>query len=220
MNAAIEAAHAGDAGRGFAVVAGEIRKLAENSSEQSKTIGIILKTMLESIGKIGHSADDVKHKFKAIEEGIKIVAEQEEHIRNAMEEQGAGSKQILETIAQLNEITRQVKSGSLEMLEGSREVIHESKNLARVTQEINGGMNEMTLGANEINAAITQINETSGKNKESIDILLSHVSRFKVGQSDACEAGTGAQENKPKLRRTRGWLFKKETPRYPSQAAN
>jgi methyl-accepting chemotaxis protein len=66
MNAAIEAAHAGEAGKGFAVVAGEIRKLAENSSNQSKTISNVLKKIKESINKITGSTDDVLRKFEAI----------------------------------------------------------------------------------------------------------------------------------------------------------
>jgi methyl-accepting chemotaxis protein len=108
------------------------------------------------------------------------VSDQEENIRNAMEEQGAGSKQILDAIGSLNELTQQVKGGSLEMLEGSKEVIQESKNLELVTQEITGGMNEMATGAEQINVAVHRVNEISGKNRENIDILVQEVSKFKV----------------------------------------
>jgi methyl-accepting chemotaxis protein len=180
MHAAIEAAHAGDAGKGFAVVADEIRKLAENSGEQSKTIVAVLKKIKESIDKITRSTDNVLNKFEAIDKAVKTVADQEENIRNAMEEQGQGSKQILQAIGQVNDITKQVKAGSQEMLEGSREVIQESKNLEKVTQEITGGMNEMAEGADQINIAVNRVNEISGQNRENIDILVEEVSRFKV----------------------------------------
>jgi methyl-accepting chemotaxis protein len=180
MNAAIEAAHAGEAGKGFAVVADEIRKLAENSGEQSKTISTVLKKIKDSIDKITKSTDEVLNKFEAIDSGVKIVSEQTENIRNAMEEQSVGSQQILEVIGQLNEITRQVKDSSDEMLEGSKEVIQEGKNLELVTQEITNGMNEMATGADQINIAVTRVNEISGQNKDNIDVLVKEVSRFKV----------------------------------------
>jgi methyl-accepting chemotaxis protein len=180
MNAAIEAAHAGEAGKGFAVVADEIRKLAENSGEQSKTISSVLKKIKDSIDKITRSTDSVLNKFEAIDNGVRTVSDQEENIRNAMEEQGAGSKQILESIGQLNEVTRMVKVGSEEMLEGSRQVIEESKNLEMVTQEISNGMKEMATGADEISVAVNRVNTISGQNKENIDVLVNEVSRFKV----------------------------------------
>jgi methyl-accepting chemotaxis protein len=181
MNAAIEAAHAGEAGKGFAVVADEIRKLAESSSEQSKTIGNVLKKIKESIDKITKSTDSVLNKFEAIDSGVKTVSLQEEHIRNAMEEQTQGSQQILEAVSRLNDVTQQVKSGSEEMLVGSRQVINEGKNLEMATAEITNGMNEMGSGADQINVAVGQVNELSGHNKNTIDKLVQEVSKFKVG---------------------------------------
>jgi methyl-accepting chemotaxis protein len=180
MNAAIEAAHAGEAGKGFAVVADEIRKLAESSSEQSKTIGNVLKKIKNSIDKITKSTENVLTRFEAIDTGVKTVAEQEENVRNAMEEQGEGSKQLLHVAGDLNNLTQQVKSGSEEMLEGSKEVVQESQNLEKVTQEITGGMNEMASGADQINVAVNHVNEISNKNREGIETLIREVSRFKV----------------------------------------
>jgi methyl-accepting chemotaxis protein len=180
MNAAIEAAHAGEAGKGFAVVADEIRKLAENSGEQSKTITNVLKKIKSSIDKITKSTESVLNKFESIDRGVNTVSEQEENIRSAMEEQSAGSKQVLDAISQLNNTTQMVKDGSLRMLEGSEQVIHEGKNLELVTQEIADGMNEMAVGSEQINRAVNQVNEISGQNRENIDILVKRVSVFKI----------------------------------------
>lgn len=180
MNAAIEAAHAGDAGKGFAVVAGEIRKLAESSGEQSKIIGNVLKKIKESIDKITRSTNMVLNRFDVIDQSVKTVAEQVDNIRYSMEEQNQGSKQILEASGQVNDITRQVKGGSVEMLAGSREVIKESKNLEKATREITEGMNEMAVDAGQVNNAVNTVCELSGKTKENISSLARAVSRFKV----------------------------------------
>jgi methyl-accepting chemotaxis protein len=180
MNAAIEAAHAGEAGKGFAVVADEIRKLAENSGEQSKTIGTVLKKIAESIKKITSSTENVLARFEAIDSGVRTVSDQEENIRNAMEEQGEGSKQVLQGVGSLNELTQNVRSSSEEMLEGSKEVLKESQNLENATHEITGGMNEMAQGAEQINLAVNKVNQLCGKNSEGIRSLLQEVSRFKV----------------------------------------
>ncbi len=180
MNAAIEAAHAGEAGKGFAVVAGEIRKLAESSGEQSKTITAVLKKIKESIEKVTRSTESVLNKFEAIDSSVRIVAEQEENIRGAMEEQGIGSRQILEGTCRLVEITGAVKSESNEMSIGAQEVINESENLSKASREINDDMNELTLGIEHIDQSVNLINEMSVKNYEGIGMLLKEVSRFKI----------------------------------------
>ena len=180
MNAAIEAAHAGESGKGFAVVADEIRKLAENSSEQSKTIGTVLKKIKESIDKITASTDNVLNKFEAIDMNVKTVAEQENNIRRAMEEQGHGSKLLLSVTANVNNITHQVQEDADEMRTGAQEVIRESKSLEKSNEEITTGMNEMSDSADQINTAVNQVNAISGKNREAVDKLMEEVALFKV----------------------------------------
>ena len=180
MNAAIEAAHAGEAGRGFAVVAGEIRKLAENSGKQSKTISDVLSRISKSINKIIALADTVLGKFQAIDSGVKTVSEQEEHIRHAMEEQGQGSQQILDAVGKLNDLTQRVRDGSNRMLEGSREVILESKNLEEATVRLTDKINTMAAGTSHINDMATRGKDAGRINKEHIDELVSEVSKFRV----------------------------------------
>jgi len=180
MNAAIEAAHAGDAGKGFAVVAAEIRKLAESSSEQSKTISGVLKKIKSSIDKITVSTNTVLNKFEDIDKGVKVVSQQEDSIRASMEEQSTGSKQILQAIGNLNDLTRQVKSSSTEMREGSKQVMEESESLERVTAEITGAMKEMGEGTHQISGSIKRVNETTSHNQENIAVLVTEVEKFKV----------------------------------------
>jgi len=180
MNAAIEAAHAGESGKGFAVVADEIRKLAENSGQQSKTISSVLKKIKEMIDTITRSTSVVMERFKAIENEIKIVSEQESQIRTAMEEQGEGSRQILDAVTNLNNVTGQVRRSSLDMIKESKEVLKQSVSLKKVTGEIAEDMDDMTKSTDEITDVFKRIDEITDENKDNITELSIDISKFKV----------------------------------------
>ncbi|MDR1597212.1 MAG: bacteriohemerythrin, partial [Treponema sp.] len=180
MNAAIEAAHAGEAGKGFAVVADEIRKLSENSAEQSKTIGTVLKKITDSISLIQKAAEGVLDKFGAIDSRVRIVLDQEEQIRGSMEEQSAGSRQILEDLEQLNEITRRVKAGAGEMRKESRDVIQEGKNLEAAAADISRGVTEIASGIVHVNNSVEHLREIGGKNRSNIETLGKATSQFAI----------------------------------------
>jgi methyl-accepting chemotaxis protein len=180
MNAAIEAAHAGEAGKGFAVVADEIRKLAESSSEQSKTISTVLKKITESIGKISAGIENLLRKFDMVEENIHAVSAQSGAIQGAMETQSAGSRDVLALITALNKVSDEVRAMTTDMEEGSRKVIDESRALEAATAEITQGMAEMASGAEQVNTAVAQVNEMSGENRAGITTLVPEVGKFKV----------------------------------------
>ncbi|MDR3115194.1 MAG: methyl-accepting chemotaxis protein, partial [Treponema sp.] len=180
MNAAIEAAHAGEMGKGFSIVADEIRKLAESSSEQSKTISKVLNKIKDSIDRIQGSTHEVLQNFEAINERVKTVTDQETKVRRAMEEQGTESKTILTSIGSLNEITAEVTKSALNIFEVSHAVMKEGETLEQITKEINQGMEEMVNGAGHINTAMNRVNDISMDNKKQIDVLMDEVSNFKV----------------------------------------
>lgn len=180
MNAAIEAAHAGESGKGFAVVADEIRKLAETSGEQAKTVSTVIKRIKDSIEGISTSTKDVLGKFDTIQTEVNTVSEQESGIRRAMEEQSTGSKQVLEAIGILNDITQKVQDNSQEMLTGSQQISEEALNMNTITQEVSNGMGEMSTGAEQVTVAVNKVNELSDENKSSIEALMEEVGKFKV----------------------------------------
>lgn len=180
MNAAIEAAHAGESGKGFAVVADEIRKLAEHSGVQGKSISVVLKKLKESIDQVATSSQSARDAFAHVAELTEVVNEQERVIKAAMDEQNVGSTQVLEAIRQINEITARVKHESNEMLSGGRTVHEEMKRLSAITVEITNSMAEMSVGTNEINIAVSHVDDISKQNKESINVLSEQIQRFKV----------------------------------------
>ena len=180
MNAAIEAAHAGEAGKGFAVVADEIRKLAEDSAMQGKTITTTLKTLSGEIETLSASSKTVEEKFNAIFTLAEQVKAMSDQLTESMREQENGSKEVLSAIKNINMVTVEVQAGSEEMLKGGEGVAQEMRKLDDLTRIITDSMNEMTAGAVEINNAIQEVREITQKNKQSIESLAEEVRQFKV----------------------------------------
>ena len=180
MNAAIEAAHAGEAGKGFAVVADEIRKLAEESSAQGKTITTTLKTLGSEIDTLSASSKTAEEKFNAIFELAEQVRTMSNRLTESMREQENGNREVLKAIKNISMITVEVQSGSEEMLKGGEGVAAEMRKLDDLTRIITESMNEMASGAVQINNAVQEVNAITQKNKQSIENLATEVSKFKV----------------------------------------
>ena len=180
MNAAIEAAHAGESGKGFAVVADEIRKLSEESNMQGKQIGEVMKKSTQIIEKLTVVGEAAEKSFITVYELVNQISQQEEMMVAAMKEQENGSNEVLQAIKNINEITGEVKTRAVEMLSGGIKVSEEMQKLDALTKNINNSMNEMAAAASEINDSSKEVSDISQKNKNSIEQLSIEVNKFKV----------------------------------------
>ena len=173
MNAMIESAHAGEAGKGFAVVAEEIRKLADTSATQSKSIGENLKLIAQNIQKVVESADLSKASFEVVSDKTNNTSELVYSIKKATEEQSEGSKHLLETLSKMNNISVSVQRSSkkigdraLSVLDAIAGLKESSKNMAQnfnkivttteVTQQTTQNLNQLT---EEMTNAVNNISE-------------------------------------------------------------
>ena len=180
MNAAIEAAHAGDAGQGFAVVADEIRKLSETSSAQSKTIGAQLKSIQTAINLVvqatQHGVQDYANLSKEIRETDTLV----QQIKEAMTEQQQGSSQILDALSDMNESTEQVQNASQEITTASQAIISDVDVLQNETKVMGQSMDEMGLSADKMQDAGLTLAGVSKAVEASIEEIGKQIDLFEA----------------------------------------
>lgn len=178
MNAAIEAAHAGEAGRGFSVVADEIRKLAESTTMQSHEVKDMLNSIQRLIEEIVASSENTTESFGLIQDKVKLVRDRSDEISFALAEQSSGGKQVLEALTSMTRITETVRTGAGDINRSSAKILDEMMSLKKISEDSTMRIDELVQGANEIRQAVESVTSTSIANKEMVNGITGAMSFF------------------------------------------
>ena len=155
LNAAIEAARAGEHGKGFAVVADEVRKLAERSSHATKEIGGLIKGIQKTVNEA----------VKAMEEGSKEV---EAGVKSA-NQAGAALSEILNAAEAVNKQATQAAEAAERMTSASNELVASVDSVSAVIEENTAATEEMAANSSEVTQAIESIASVSEENSAAIE---------------------------------------------------
>lgn len=180
MNAAIEAAHAGDVGKGFAVVADEIRKLAEESSAQGKNITTVLKTLKEKIEELNSVAEATSVQFAEIMRQLSTVNSGSNTIMESATKQNDGNTQVLEAVKEVNAITAQVKQSSLQIRSGNTEVGKEMAKLVEISQNIDSTISSVSDDTERIRKVIDEVSAGSAKNRNAVLNIMKYLEQLSL----------------------------------------
>jgi methyl-accepting chemotaxis protein len=180
MNAAIEAAHAGDAGKGFGVVADEIRKLAEQTHTQADEVSNTLQQIMQQIDVTSATANQTSSIFQDMITQIDDVSNAMEEMILSMTEMSSGTNEVTAALGELMAITGNVKESSATINQYAGNVEQLSKEMRDLTKENETGIADTTRGINEVSLAIEELSELGIQNIENLSRLHRDVSIFQT----------------------------------------
>ncbi len=195
LNAAIEAARAGEQGRGFAVVADEVRKLAERSSMATKEIaslvGGIQASLRDAVNAMQQGSKDVETGYllaadagaslDAILERSQAVGKQVEHISIAAKQLHAFSSEMVEAIDRINQVVEQTAAATEQMTENSKTVSGSVGNSAGIAVENSAAAQEVSASVEEMSAQVEETLAAAQSLTDMSEEMQRSVSVFKVG---------------------------------------
>lgn len=177
LNAAIEAARAGEHGKGFAVVADEVRKLAERSSKATKEIADLI-TGIQS---------ETNEAVKAMEDGTKEVETGAELAQNA----GLALEQIISTVTETYEQTQNISAAAQEMAASSGEVVKAVEMVAQVTEANTAATHQISASSAEVSGTMESIAAVTEQNSAAIEQVSAsseHISAATEQISESAES--------------------------------
>ena len=207
LNAAIEAARAGEQGRGFAVVADEVRKLAERVTDATKEIANLIDTVQkgvdESIKATEGGAREVSEGAVQAEEAGKIldqilasveaVSGQIEQISAAAEEVSASSDEMMKTIESVSAVVEQNSAVTEQMTANSEEVLRSIEGVAGITQQSSAAAQEMSASAEQMTAQVQEVMASSESLADMAQSLQQAVAMFQVDRETSAMTNGSAQ---------------------------
>ena len=180
MNAAIEAAHAGEFGSGFAVVADEVRSLAASSAVSAQTIKTHMEDMLEKIEQGVNAINTAGVSFNDISEKVQENASYVEIISNAMEEQSYGAKETQDSAISVVDAVNDVKKLTEKETEDAKLVLEFMNQVVEASKSTAEAIKESEKASENLKSTITKVNISASSNMQSVDTIKKQVQQFTV----------------------------------------
>jgi methyl-accepting chemotaxis protein len=166
LNAAIEAARAGEHGRGFAVVADEVRNLAEISERSAREIKDVVADIQSAVRDVVSQTNEIARSAREEAEKGRVVSEGLARINNVMAEfQRAG--------AEIDKVSREIAGMSVEFLKGAETVANQADQLASAAEEGRKAVEQQVKALSEISTAAQELAQTAEELKNSTDVKKS-----------------------------------------------